>query len=76
MQSTIFVFSLKGKDLALGSQAKDIKVYVGTEQCTNLSLVTNAVVCIPPSASPPAGDLNGNHMEKRLPFVIVSVAHS
>ncbi|XP_071816262.1 plexin-B-like isoform X3 [Apostichopus japonicus] len=63
--------TLKGKDLALGSQAKDIKVYVGTEQCTNLSLVTNAVVCIPPSASPPAGDLNGNHTEKRLPFVIV-----
>ncbi|PIK38291.1 putative plexin-A4 [Apostichopus japonicus] len=66
---------LKGRNLNEGSQEIDVKVYIGTELCGNITLTPGSLVCTPPENSPPAGDINGERTERNLPFVIVQHAN-
>ncbi|PIK41167.1 putative plexin-A4 [Apostichopus japonicus] len=70
-----YQFSLMGRNLDEGSQEIDVKVYIGTELCGNITLKAESLDCTPPENSPPAGDINGEHTERNLPFVIVQHAN-
>ncbi|PIK38090.1 putative plexin-B-like [Apostichopus japonicus] len=65
------LLSLTGRYLDEGSQEIDVKVYIGTELCVNITLTAESLVCTPPENSPPAGDFNGEQTEGNLPFVTV-----
>ncbi|XP_071816249.1 plexin A3-like isoform X4 [Apostichopus japonicus] len=69
------LLSLKGRNLNEGSQEIDVKVYIGTELCGNITLRAESLDCTPPKNSPPAGDINGERTERNLPFVIVQHAN-
>ncbi|XP_071816533.1 plexin-A4-like [Apostichopus japonicus] len=65
------LLSLTGRNLNEGSQEIDVKVYIGTELCGNITLTAESLVCTPPENSPPAGDFNREQTEGNLPFVTV-----
>ncbi|XP_071816299.1 plexin-A4-like [Apostichopus japonicus] len=69
------LLSLKGRNLDEGSQEIDVKVYIGTELCVNITLTPGSLVCTPPKKSPPAGDINGEQTERDLPYVTVRHAN-
>lgn len=70
-QSRVCSFQ-QGMNLNAGSDERDVKVYIGVEECVVQRLNSDSVICLPPKDQPAAGNFYGNDTEAALPVVTVS----